>query len=698
MGSWVVDKLVEEGHEVYTIDNLSGGNRENANDEATNYILDLADKKTTEEVVKKVKPEVLFHLAACAREGASQFQPQKVTETNLYAYMNVLEPCIKFSMEKVVLFSCLDEKTHIITTNGIKNFSQIKIGDLVYTLNPKTLQIEIQPIKRIFVYDYSGEMYHFKGKRVDSLVTPNHRVAFIKSPFLRPRLDFENAETIAQRYYFKLPMPLWEGKTPKRDVYILSLKKRKYAKKEPMYMNMHDLFYLIGIYIADGVVEKKVSYRPSSGLSFEERLKIRDEKGRFKKTSEKIALTKCEGYRIRFCVTEDEPEIRKKITDILERNGFKYSFHKVGSDSDKTYIALYSYNLYNIFHKCRTSAKEKYIPSYLLQYDRSYLMKLWEGLMDGDGNKHVSILSTVSPFLVRDCIELGLKLGMTVSFKPYSSVAEIDGRKIKSSGWIVIFGHTEPFMYNKNTYREYYEGKVWCIEVENGNFLVERNGHVLFSGNSMAVYGNQRPPFNETMPRRPADIYGMNKAIMEQATEVLSEVHEFDYVIIRPHNVFGARQSLTDKFRNVVAIFMNRIMRKEPLYIYGDGEQVRAFSYIEDSLPCYIRCLDDDIKNEIINIGGMHPITINHLADLVCEAMGVPKTYPREYLPPRPLEVKEAWCSWEKSVKLLGYEEKIGYEEGIRRMAQWAKEKKGPQEWTEEKLALPSEKMPKIWR
>jgi len=107
MGSWIVDKLVEKGHEVYTIDNLSGGNRENANDEATNYILDLADKKATEEVVEKVKPEVLFHLAACAREGASQFQPQKVTETNLYAYMNVLEPCIKYGLRKTITFSSM---------------------------------------------------------------------------------------------------------------------------------------------------------------------------------------------------------------------------------------------------------------------------------------------------------------------------------------------------------------------------------------------------------------------------------------------------------------------------------------------------------------------------------------------------------------------------------------------------------------
>lgn len=215
---------------------------------------------------------------------------------------------------------------------------------------------------------------------------------------------------------------------------------------------------------------------------------------------------------------------------------------------------------------------------------------------------------------------------------------------------------------------------------------------------SMAVYGDQKPPFSEDMPRKPVDIYGINKAAIEQSLEVLADVHEFDFVTIRPHNAIGERQSLRDKFRNVVAIFMNRIMRGEPLYIYGDGEQKRAFSYILDSLPCYVRCLDDDIRNEIINVGGMEPITINELADEVCRAMGVdPETYPRVYLPPRPREVKYAWCTWEKSVRLLGYEEKYGWRKGVWRMAAWAK-KKGPQPWTDEKLPLESPKMPKIWR
>jgi len=215
---------------------------------------------------------------------------------------------------------------------------------------------------------------------------------------------------------------------------------------------------------------------------------------------------------------------------------------------------------------------------------------------------------------------------------------------------------------------------------------------VLFS--SMAVYGDQPPPFEETMPCKPVDVYGVNKVAMEQVTEILAEVHDFSYTIIRPHNVFGPRQSLCDKFRNVVTIFMNSIMRHEPIYIYGDGEQTRAFSYIKDSLPCYIAAME--LNSLPVNIGGTEPISINKLAALVIA--NFPEYSPEIiHLPDRPREVKHAYCSFLRSVRLLGYEERVGLEEGIRRTAAWAKEQ-GPQEWTHEKMPLLSDKMPKIWR
>ncbi len=218
---------------------------------------------------------------------------------------------------------------------------------------------------------------------------------------------------------------------------------------------------------------------------------------------------------------------------------------------------------------------------------------------------------------------------------------------------------------------------------------------ILFS--SMAVYGNQKAPFSEDMKRMPVDIYGINKSAMEHSTELLSDVHDFRYTILRPHNVFGERQSLKDPFRNVIGIFMNSIMRKDPIYIYGDGEQKRSFSYIQDSLPCYIECIRDKTDGEIINIGGKCPISINQLKDMVLKSMNIDNDYPIKYLPDRPNEVKFAYSTWEKSVNLLGYDEKIGTEEGINRMAEWAKTK-GPQEWSEEELTLWNEKAPSIWK
>ena len=217
---------------------------------------------------------------------------------------------------------------------------------------------------------------------------------------------------------------------------------------------------------------------------------------------------------------------------------------------------------------------------------------------------------------------------------------------------------------------------------------------VLYS--SMAVYGGQQTPFDEAMPRQPVDVYGVNKASMEQITEILAEVHEFSYTIIRPHNVFGERQSLRDPYRNVVTIFMNRIMRGEPVYVYGDGEQKRAFSYIGDSLPAFLRAADDDptLDRQIINVGGMEPITINELLEMVAaEFEAEPEVI---HLPERPREVKYAYSTWQKSARLLGYEQRFSLQEGIRRTAEWARSR-GPQPWSEETLELPSSKAPRIW-
>lgn len=145
---------------------------------------------------------------------------------------------------------------------------------------------------------------------------------------------------------------------------------------------------------------------------------------------------------------------------------------------------------------------------------------------------------------------------------------------------------------------------------------------------SMAVYGDQKPPFDESLSKKPVDVYGIAKSAAEDALASLSDVHEFNYTIVRPHNLIGENQ-LVDPYRNVAMIMMNRIMQGKAPIIYGDGEQKRAFSYVGDAIPCLAK-IGMDIKpnKEIINIGPTEEYTINHLAQLIL------KEFKREDLTP----------------------------------------------------------------
>jgi len=212
---------------------------------------------------------------------------------------------------------------------------------------------------------------------------------------------------------------------------------------------------------------------------------------------------------------------------------------------------------------------------------------------------------------------------------------------------------------------------------------------------SMAAYGNQTPPFNENLPRQPEDPYGAAKAYCENMLEIFKLAHGLEYVIVRPHNVYGSRQNISDPYRNVLGIWINRIMRgKEPL-IYGDGEQKRAFSYIEDVTPALANAGSyAGAEGQIINLGSDEVVTINEACKLLVELYGT-KLKPR-HIPKRPSEVKYAYCTVEKSMNMLDYKTRFPLREGLERMIDWAKEK-GPQEPT---YTLPLEitkNAPQVW-
>lgn len=220
---------------------------------------------------------------------------------------------------------------------------------------------------------------------------------------------------------------------------------------------------------------------------------------------------------------------------------------------------------------------------------------------------------------------------------------------------------------------------------------------------SMSVYGAQEPPFSENMPRRPEDVYGITKTAMEEVTEVLAKVHKFKYTIVRPHNVYGPKQNLADPYRNVIGIFINCILNNKNFYIYGDGEQKRAFTYIDDFTPYMAKAgFLDSANGKIINIGPSKEYTINYLAKVVLNTFfpdgKILAHLQQKYLPARPQEVREAYCTNNIAKTLLGYKTTVTLEEGVRKMVEWAK-LLGPQKFNylEGGLELETAEAPLTW-
>jgi UDP-glucose 4-epimerase len=175
----------------------------------------------------------------------------------------------------------------------------------------------------------------------------------------------------------------------------------------------------------------------------------------------------------------------------------------------------------------------------------------------------------------------------------------------------------------------------------------------------------------ETIPH-PEDPYGIAKLAVEQDLRTSHEMFGLDYIVFRPHNVYGERQNIGDKYRNVVGIFMNQILQGKPMTVFGDGAQTRAFSYIGDVAPVIAASIAvPAARNQVFNIGADRPYTINELATTVAAAMGV--TPNLAYLPARN-EVVNAYSSHAKLDAIFGPRTLTSLEDGIAAMAAWVKQ------------------------
>ena len=192
---------------------------------------------------------------------------------------------------------------------------------------------------------------------------------------------------------------------------------------------------------------------------------------------------------------------------------------------------------------------------------------------------------------------------------------------------------------------------------------------------SMARYGSQSTPFLESMKPLPVDPYAISKVAAEDVLINLCELNKIEWVIAVPHNIIGPRQKYDDPFRNVVSIMINRMLQNKAPVIYGDGEQKRCFSYIDDCLSCLLPMLDqENLNKQIINIGPDEEfVSINKIAE-ICSNITRTNLAPI-YKPDRPREVKHATCSADKARKLLHYKTSTSLHDGIQKTFEYIKKR-----------------------
>ena len=205
------------------------------------------------------------------------------------------------------------------------------------------------------------------------------------------------------------------------------------------------------------------------------------------------------------------------------------------------------------------------------------------------------------------------------------------------------------------------------------NCCIEYNVKRLVYTSSMSVYGHgamNETRFSEEDVPCPIDPYGISKYACEMDIRVAGEQHGLDWCIIRPHNIFGVKQNIWDKYRNVLGIWMYQTLHNKPMLIYGDGEQTRAFTYIDDNLePLWNAAISPEASKEIINLGGITPYTINDAANILCSITGYNNIEHKEMRH----EVKWAVPTYQKSIDILKFSDNTSLESGLRKMWDWAK-------------------------
>lgn len=641
MSDWIVEHHPE--YEVVGIDDLSGGYIENIHPNVIFYRRDLSREKITD-IFDKHEFKYVYHMACYAAEGLSPFMRMFNDRNNMLSTDNIINECIMHDVKRLIYTSSMSVYGWGVKKGVVFDENDTPAPIDPYAVSKYACEMNIKIAGEQHGLDWCIIRPHNCYSDDTEILTENGWKLF-KDLMKDEKVLTLNPENMEMEYHvpteyhkYFVDDYLYNFNTKGIDLFVTGdhnmvtrtsskNKIQKITAKE-IYDNPEKYYYYETLKSGYNIDSNKnddiiiPAVEDSLGRSMdnghqngtERRIKAEDW---FRFLGWYISEGSCYKTSTNYTIviTQCENVHKENCDDIkntITRMGFNYYVN--GND-----IKIHSKQLYMFLKTLfpESGCYNKHIPREYLSYSKDCLINLYESLMMGDGNSDGSRYSTTSKQLANDFSELLVKIGKCGS-------VQLEKRKEGGEIYrVYIHKSLNPSfgdMYTKklNCDKIKYEGYVYDVTVPNHIIYVRRNGK--------SCWGS---------------------------------------------NCYGEKQNIWDKYRNVLGIWMYQTLNDKPMLIYGDGEQTRAFSNMDDCLqPFWNAATFDTASKEIINVGGIYPYTINEAAATLCKITGYDKIEHKEARH----EVKYAVPKPDKSIQMLGYKQEVSLEDGLRRMWEWAKE------------------------
>lgn len=507
--------------------------------------------------------------------------------------------------------ACFSDDTEILTIDGWKSYAELSPHSIVATMNLETKLMQFQQTSALHIFDYQGPMLRQTNRRLDMLVTPNHRVLHSSHWDLR-NLKFLRADELFGKDNVAIPIAArWDG-VGASTAQSIAIPKSVLARDSSSgqfqslvienEVSLDHWLEFFGWYLAEGSTNAKgkisqlcTCYRPKEA---------------------KMAF---EGIGFRSSRTVDTP-------------GTTHEHIRVSNPALWEFLSRYG------------KSREKYIPRDFLNLPLDKLGILFAKLYAGDGNARrrryntPSTYNTSSRRLADDVQEIALKLGFSANI-----TKRLDRNGLRYHVNISPSRATQVNQEKNNSTWVQYKGKVWCVTVPNGNVLVRRNGFPFYSGNS--------------------------KYAAERAALTFKRVHpELKLAVLRPFNTFGEWQK-PYRAGAVIPTFILEALQGRNLRIHGDGEQTRDYVYVKDIARAHVDVLEKE-REGVFNIATGRARSINSIAESIVKAVGKGKV---EHVPDsrKGAQLLYSVGNAAKIAKETGWKPVNGFEPTLKKVIGW---------------------------